>query len=76
MEVDKKNKKKTTLPNSRELISVRMTGWLRRVWMSNVQLADKDDWLRLLSFLQPVPALSKPSHKKIAKKAAFTCTAS
>lgn len=60
MEVDKKK----TLPNSRELISVRMTGWLQRVWMSNVQLADKDDWLCLLSFPQPIPALSKPSRKK------------
>lgn len=67
MEVDKK-KKKTTLPNSRELISVRMTGWLQRVWMSNVQLADKDNWLCLLSFPQPIPALSNPSHKKTARK--------
>lgn len=73
MEVEKE---KTTQPNSRELISVRMTGWLRRVWMSNVQLADKDDWLCLLSFLQPVPALSLPQKKKKKKTAAFTCTAS
>lgn len=36
--------------------------------MSNVQLADKDDWLCLLSFPQPIPALSNPSHEKKARK--------